>query len=117
MPERLFFAWTFSCADEHEHAVTDEAFLHAYRDGSGLSESLCGHRVVPGPLGFPPGPRCRECARCVQSRTAPPGSRLRGAERSRPRRRASAVFGRLFPRSGRSRPCAAVRCERGSRRG
>ncbi|GAA4845691.1 hypothetical protein GCM10025787_29730 [Saccharopolyspora rosea] len=97
---RLYYAWTLSCADGQDHAVADEEFLRAHREGSGLSEALCGHRVVPGPLAFPPGPRCQWCLRYLRARATMSDPDLRMRHR---RRRRRVPLRRLFARCRRTR--------------
>ncbi|WP_263247219.1 hypothetical protein [Saccharopolyspora rosea] len=101
--ERFGFAWTLSCVDGHDHVVSDEEFVRAYRDGSGLSEALCGHRVVPGPLFMPPGPRCAGCARVLHGRATLPDPELHLLDR-RSARRATAFLRRLVRHCRRAMP-------------
>lgn len=106
--ERLFFTWVLSGTDKQDHAVVDEEFARVFHNGSGLSEALCGHHVVPGSLTLPPGPRCPRCLLFIRARATLSDPDFRMADRPRRRHRAPTFLRRLFRRPVRSVACTAV---------
>ncbi|GAA4849432.1 hypothetical protein GCM10025787_35410 [Saccharopolyspora rosea] len=98
----LTVAWVLSCADKHDHAITDEENAWFFQGRSDLPEALCGHRVVTGSLTLPPGPRCAHCEAIFRARSTLFDPDLRMARRPRPRRQAVTFLRRLLHRPVRS---------------
>ncbi|MGH3567711.1 MAG: hypothetical protein ACRDRH_17100 [Pseudonocardia sp.] len=56
-----------TCMDGHEYAVTDDNVWAGFEVGRGTYDAVCGQRITPQSLTWPPEPRCAAYCTMLQA--------------------------------------------------